>query len=51
MQAGSTEESIFFDESSFKAVLAGTNCGRVSGRSAANDSDVINGFWQRNRPQ
>ncbi len=51
MQTGSTEESIFFDEGSFESILAGTNGRRVSGRSAADNRDVINGFWQRNRPQ
>ena len=46
VQAGAAEESVFFDERSFQALLAGANGGGVSGRSAADDGDVINGFRQ-----
>ena len=49
VQAGAAEESVFFDECGFQALLAGANGGGVSGRSAADDGDVINGFRQSNR--
>ena len=46
VQASPAEESVFFDESGFQPVLAGANGGSVSGGSAADDGDVINGFRQ-----
>ena len=46
VQAGAAEERVFFDERSLKAVLAGADGGGVSGRSAADDGDVIDGFGQ-----
>ena len=47
VQAGAAEESVFFDESGFQAVLAGADGGGVSGRAAADDGDVVDGFGQR----
>src|SRR5208282_4996084 len=51
VQTGAAEESVFFDERGFQAVLAGTDGGGVSGRSAADGGYVIDGFGQRNSPQ
>src|SRR5579863_1137617 len=51
VQTGAAEESVFLNERGFQAVLAGADCSGVSGRSAADDSDVVDGFGQRNRPQ
>ena len=47
VQAGAAEESVFFDECGFQAVLAGADGGSVSGRSAADDGYVVNSFGQR----
>jgi hypothetical protein len=41
VQAGAAEESVFFDERGFQAVLAGADGGGVSGGAAADDGDVI----------
>ena len=46
VQAGAAENVIFFDECGLQAVLAGADGGSVSGRAAADNGDVINGFWQ-----
>ena len=46
VQAGAAEKSVFFDERGFQAVLAGADGGGVPGGSAADDGEVINGFWQ-----
>ncbi len=51
VQAGAAEESVFFDERGLQAVLAGANRGRVSGRSAADDGYVVDGFGQWSSPQ
>ena len=50
VQAGAAEESVFFDERGFQAVLAGADGGGVSGRAAADDGYVVNGFGQWNGP-
>ena len=41
VQAGAAEESVFFDESGFQAVLTGANGSGVSGRTAADDGYVV----------
>ena len=50
MQAGAAEESVFFDERGFQAVLAGADGGGVSGRAAADDGYVVHGVGQWNSP-
>ena len=51
VQAGAAEESVFFDERGFQAVLAGADGGGVSGGAAADNGDVVGSFGQRSRPQ
>jgi hypothetical protein len=50
MQAGAAEESVFFDERGFQAVLAGADRGSVSGRAAADDGYVVRGVGQWSNP-
>ena len=51
VQARAAEKSIFFNECGFQAPLARADGRGVSGRSAADDGDVINSFRQRISPQ
>ena len=51
VQARAAQESVFFDERGFQAVLAGADRGGVSGRATANDGYVVNGFGQWNNPR
>ena len=46
VQAGAAEHVVLLDESGFQSILAGANGGRVAGRTAADDGDVIDGFRQ-----
>ena len=46
MQTRATQESVFFDERSFQAVLTGANGACISCRAAADDGNVVDGFGQ-----
>ena len=46
VETGAAEESVFFNESGFQAILAGADGGGVSGRAAADDGNVVDGFGQ-----
>ena len=50
VQAGAAELAFFFNQRDFQAILAGANGRRVTGRAAADDGDVIDGFSQGNAP-
>lgn len=50
VQAGAAELAFFFNQRDFQAILAGANGRRVTGRTAADDGDVIDGFSQGNAP-
>ena len=51
MQARAAQKSVFFDEGSLQAILAGADGRGVSRRPAADDGNVINGLRQCGAPQ
>ena len=46
VKTSSAEESVFFNERGFQAVLAGADGAGVSSGTAADECDVVDSFWQ-----